>query len=40
MIGEESKIVSLIGEGMDVSQRFDDGQTPLHTAAEHGNEFH
>ena len=38
-VGNVSKVRSLIGEGINVSQQFDNGETPLHRAAAQGNEF-
>lgn len=34
-----SKISSLIGQGVNVNQRFDNGQTPIHMAPEKSNHF-
>lgn len=36
-VDDITKITSFIAEGMNMSLQFDDGQTPIHTAAEKGN---
>ena len=36
ILGDLSQINSLIGEGTDVNQRFENGETPLHVAANQG----
>ena len=38
-VGYISTIKSLINAGMSINLRFDDGQTPIHMAAELGNEL-
>lgn len=35
-VGNTTIVESLIKEGMNMSQRFDNGQTPIHMAAEKG----
>lgn len=38
-LGDEDEITSLIGKGINMSLKFDSGQTPIHVAAESGNEY-
>lgn len=37
-LGDTDRIIDLAKEGVNMSLRFDNGQTPIHLAGERGNE--